>query len=96
MIAAEVHGRVAPPIPFHDVEQPPGDVLAIGSRPLVQRLSIAAVWVRSSSGRRHPGVGGAKRTAAVRNAVAIHDGLRRSPRAFGQFVWPAPPRNFER
>ena len=92
--AAEVRGRVGPPIPFHDVERPTGDVLAIASRSSARRLSIAAVWVLLVVGvvgalvwvERNGPPPSASPSPSTTGVAA--------PAAFGQFVWPAPPRNF--
>ena len=92
---AEVRGRVGPPIAFHDVEHPTGDVLAIGSRPSARRLSIAAAWVLLAVG-----VVGAlvwvERNGPAPSATPLTSttGAAASPASFGQFVWPAPPRDF--
>jgi hypothetical protein len=93
--ASEVHGRVAPPIPFPDVEHPTGHLLAIGSRPLARRLSIAATWVLLVVGvvgalvwvERNGPPPSATPSPSTTDAAA-------PPSAFGQLVWPAPPRNF--
>jgi hypothetical protein len=93
--AAEVSGRVGTPITFHDVEHQTRDVLATGSRPSARRLSIAAVWVLIVVGvvgtlvwveRNGPPPSATRSPSTTGSAAA--------PAAFGQFVWPAPPRNF--
>lgn len=91
----EVHGRVGPTIPFHDVDHPTGDVLANGSRPSARLLSIAAVWMLLVVGvvgalvwvERNGPPPSATPSPSTTDAAA-------APAAFGQFVWPAPPRNF--
>ncbi len=91
----EVRGRVGPPILLDQAEEPTGEVLAIGSRPSAQRLSIAAVWVLLAVGvvgaliwvERNGSAPSATQPPSTTGAAEVHA-------AFGQFVWPAPPRNF--
>lgn len=91
---AEVRGRVGPPIPFHDVEQPTADVVAIGSRSSGRHVSIAAAWVLLVVGVVGTLVWVVGRNGPQPSATPSPSTSSAAPASFGQFVWPATDRSY--
>ena len=93
---AEVSGRVEVPYPFHDVEHPPGDALAFGHGSSRRRLlSVVAAGVLLVVGVVSTLAWvGRDRASTFATPLPSATGSATASVAFGQFVWPAPPRNF--
>jgi hypothetical protein len=91
----EVRGRMVAPVPVDELGHPVGDLLGIGPRPSARWLSIAAVWVLVAVGVIGALVWVERRgTAPSATEPPSTTGTVDGGVVFGQFVWPAPPRNF--
>ena len=89
----EVRGRDTPTIAFDDIERPSQTVHVLETTPSSRTLGIAAAWVLLVAGLVGAlawiGRDGSAPTATTPPTATVATVV-----PFGQFVWPAPPRNF--